>query len=93
MIDLGANVDCSPEQMVQFALMGAAITMANADNSDKLPSVALLNVGAESIKGNDQTRKTHELMQNVQNIRYDGFIEGNDVFKGDVDVIVEEVDN
>ncbi len=88
MIDLGANVDCSPEQMVQFALMGAAITMANADNTDKLPSVALLNVGSESIKGNEQTKNTHELMQKVHNINYLGFIEGNDVFKGDVDVIV-----
>lgn len=88
MIDLGANVDCSPEQMVQFALMGAAITMANSNTTDRLPSVALLNVGSESIKGNDQTRKTHELMQNVHKIDYLGFIEGNDVFNGNVDVIV-----
>ena len=88
LIDLGANVDCSPEQMVQFAQMGAAITMANSPDATQRPTVALVNVGSESIKGNEQTRKTHELMQTITDIDYRGFIEGNEVFKGDIDVIV-----
>ncbi len=88
MIDLGANVDCSPEQMVQFAQMGAAITMANEPDSMHVPTVALVNIGSEAIKGNEQTRKTHELMQAVKDIDYRGFIEGNEVFHGNIDVIV-----
>ena len=87
LIDLGANVDCSPMQLYQFAQMGAAITMAN-DNSIDKPSVALVNIGTEAIKGNEQTRKTHELLCQSSEIDYKGFIEGHEVYQGLVDVIV-----
>jgi glycerol-3-phosphate acyltransferase PlsX len=87
MIDLGANVDCTPEQLYQFAHMGAAITQANQSETYK-PTVALLNIGSESIKGNEQTRQTHELLLSSELIDYQGFIEGNKVYQGTVDVIV-----
>ena len=87
LIDLGANVDCSPEQLTQFAQMGAALVQAIREN-DRLPTVALLNIGSEAIKGNEQTRQTHELLQRATDIDYQGYIEGNEIYHGKVDVIV-----
>jgi len=87
LIDLGANVDCSPEQLFQFAQMGSALVKAISEK-DIEPTVALLNIGSESIKGNDQTKHTHELLSRSTDLNYLGFIEGNEVYTGNVDIIV-----
>ena len=87
MIDLGANVDCSPEQLTQFAQMGAALVRALREDEVK-PTVALLNIGSEAIKGNEQTRQTHELLERAADIDYQGYIEGDEIYHGKVDVIV-----
>ncbi len=84
-LDLGANVDSSPEQLLQFALMGAALTSA-VDNKPA-PSVALLNVGEEVIKGDGRVKEAAMLISQ-SNLNYVGFVEGDAVFKGSVDVIV-----
>ncbi|MGH8472695.1 MAG: phosphate acyltransferase, partial [Gammaproteobacteria bacterium] len=80
-----ANVDSSPEQLLQFALMGAALTSA-VDNKPA-PSVALLNVGEEEIKGDGRVKEAAMLISQ-SNLNYVGFVEGDAVFKGSVDVIV-----
>ncbi len=84
-LDLGANVDSSPEQLLQFALMGAALTSA-VDNKPA-PSVALLNVGEEEMKGDGRVKEAAMLISQ-SNLNYVGFAEGDAVFKGSVDVIV-----
>ncbi|MGH8542653.1 MAG: phosphate acyltransferase PlsX [Gammaproteobacteria bacterium] len=84
-LDLGANVDSSAEQLLQFALMGAALTSA-VDNKPA-PSVALLNVGEEEIKGDGRVKEAAMLISQ-SNLNYVGFVEGDAVFKGSVDVIV-----
>ncbi len=85
LLDLGANVDSSSEQLFQFAVMGAELTSA-VDNKPN-PSVALLNVGAEEIKGNDRVKQAAALLAN-SHLNYVGFVEGNDIYSGKVDVIV-----
>lgn len=84
-LDLGANVDPSSEQLFQYAVMGAELTSA-VDNV-KNPSVALLNVGAEEIKGNDRVKQAAVLLTE-SHLNYVGFVEGNDIYAGKVDVIV-----
>jgi phosphate acyltransferase len=84
-LDLGANVDSTPEQLLQFALMGVALTSA-VDNKPA-PSVALLNVGVEEIKGHDQVKGAAALLTQ-SNLNYVGFVEGDDIYEGAVDVIV-----
>lgn len=84
-LDLGANVDSTPEQLLQFALMGVALTSA-VDNKPA-PSVALLNVGVEEIKGHDQVKDAAALLAH-SNLNYVGFVEGDDIYEGAVDVIV-----
>ena len=85
MLDLGANVDSSSEQLFQFAVMGSELSSA-VDHKDK-PSVGLLNVGAEDIKGNDRVKQASILLQE-SHLNYVGFVEGDDIFTGEVDVIV-----
>ncbi len=84
-LDLGANVDSSSEQLLQFAIMGSQLTSA-VENKDN-PTVALLNVGEEEIKGNDRVKQASVLLAE-SNLNYIGFVEGNDLYSGDVDVIV-----
>lgn len=85
LLDLGANVDCSAEQLLQFAVMGsAAVQLGGVSN----PRVALLNVGVESIKGNQQVRQAAELLVGLENINYIGYIEGDGVYRGEADVVV-----
>jgi phosphate acyltransferase len=86
LLDLGANVDCTPEQMLQFAIMGSALVSA-ADGIES-PKVALLNIGTEDMKGNELVQQTAELLANQDSVNYVGFAEGGDIFKGAVDVIV-----
>ena len=85
MLDLGANVDCSAEHLVQFALMGAALVSV-IDGTDR-PSVGLLNVGEEVIKGNDTVKLAGEMLR-ASHLNFYGNVEGDDIFKGTTDVIV-----
>lgn len=85
MLDLGANVDCSPEHLVQFAMMGAALVTSLGGESR--PSIGLLNVGEEIIKGNETVKQAGELLR-ATSLNFVGNVEGNDIFKGTVDVIV-----
>ena len=84
-LDLGANIDCKAEHLYQFAVMGSVLAMILDDKSN--PSVGLLNVGQEAIKGNIQVKEAHDLLKN-NNINYVGFVEGDDIFCGNIDVIV-----
>jgi glycerol-3-phosphate acyltransferase PlsX len=85
LLDLGANVDSTSEQLFQFAVMGAELT--SAVNNKPNPSVALLNIGAEEIKGNDRVKQAATLLSQ-SHLNYAGFVEGNDIYTGKVDVIV-----
>ena len=85
-LDLGANVDSTPEQLFQFAVM--ASTCAEAIDHISNPSVGLLNIGSEDIKGNEQVKKTAELLSQTTALNYVGFVEGNDIFYGKTDIVV-----
>jgi phosphate acyltransferase len=85
MLDLGANVDCEPEHLLQFAVMGAALV--SALGGGERPSVGLLNIGEESIKGNDTVKQAGELLR-ASGLNFQGNVEGNDIYKGTVDVVV-----
>lgn len=84
-LDLGANVDCSPEQLYQFAVMGSALY--GALNHNERPSVGLLNIGSEDIKGNETVKAAGELLK-ASRLNFYGNVEGNDIYKGTVDVVV-----
>ncbi|MHB8920572.1 MAG: phosphate acyltransferase PlsX [Halothiobacillus sp.] len=84
-LDLGANVECNAEHLFQFAVMGSVLVEAYDDNP--APRVGLLNVGAEAIKGNDTVKAAAVLLE-AGPINYIGFVEGDDIYKGDVDVVV-----
>ena len=85
LLDLGANVDCSAEHLYQFALMG--VVAAEALGVEH-PRVALLNVGTEDVKGNQQVKLAASLLQQAQGLNYIGFIEGDGLYRGDADVVV-----
>lgn len=84
-LDLGANVDSSAEHLLQFAVMGSVLTKA-VDNIER-PTVGLLNIGEEEIKGNEQVKEAAKLLA-TSNLNYVGFVEGDDIYKGTVDVVV-----
>ena len=84
-LDLGANVDCTAEHLFQFAVMGSVLASA-VYGLDK-PRVGLLNIGEEEIKGNDQVKEAARLLAG-SSLNYIGFVEGDDVYKGGVDVVV-----
>ena len=85
MLDLGANVDSSSEELFRFAVMGSVL--ASAIDGKESPTVALLNIGEEEIKGNDRVKQTALLLENSA-LNYHGFVEGGDIFKAVVDVVV-----
>lgn len=85
LLDLGANVDCSAEQLYQFALMGVVASEAAGVVN---PRVALLNVGTEEIKGNQQVKLAATLLQQAVGLNYIGFIEGDGLYRGEADVVV-----
>jgi phosphate acyltransferase len=85
-LDLGANVDSSAEHLLQFAVMGSVLTEA-VDNIPN-PSVYLLNIGEEEIKGNEQVKKTAQLLTHLKIINYKGYIEADAIFQGEADVVV-----
>ena len=84
-LDLGANVDCTPEQLMQFGIMGAMLV--SAVQHKERPSVGLLNIGVEDIKGNDTVKKAAELLR-ASGLNFYGNVEGDDIFKGTTDVVV-----
>lgn len=88
-LDLGANVDCSAEHLLQFAVMGSALVAAATGRKE--PSVGLLNVGEEVIKGSEVIKKAGVLLRNAANtgdLNFFGNIEGDDIFKGTTDIVV-----
>ena len=85
MLDLGANADCTPEQLLQFAIMGSMLTTAHTKK--KKPTIGLLNIGSEEIKGNEVVKQAAILIKN-SHLNFYGNVEGNDIFKGTTDVVV-----
>ncbi len=85
MLDLGANVDCTPDHLLQFGIMGAAL--AAVTEHREAPSVGLLNIGEEAIKGNDIVKQAGELLA-ASSLNFYGNVEGDDIYKGTVDVVV-----
>lgn len=85
LLDLGANVDCSPEHLLQFGIMGASLVAA-IEHRDR-PTVGILNIGEEEIKGNDVVKRAAELLA-VSGLNFVGNVEGDGVYKGGADVIV-----
>ncbi|MCG5074601.1 phosphate acyltransferase PlsX [Paraburkholderia tagetis] len=85
MLDLGANVDCEPQHLLQFAEMGHALVAA-LEGKDR-PTIGLLNIGEEVIKGNETIKRAGELLR-ASTLNFRGNVEGNDIYKGTVDVIV-----
>lgn len=85
MLDLGANVDCNAEHLLQFALMGSVL--ADAVDNNHQPRIGLLNIGEEEIKGNEQVKEAARLLAGSP-LNYSGYAEGDDIYKGTFDVIV-----
>ena len=88
-LDLGANVDCTPEHLLQFAVMGSALVAAVGGNEE--PTVGLLNIGEEAIKGSETIKLAAELLRaagQAGQINFHGNVEGNDIFVGTTDIVV-----
>ncbi len=88
-LDLGANVDCTPEHLLQFAVMGSALVAAVEGKEE--PSVGLLNIGEEAIKGSETIKRAGELLREAAaagHLNFHGNVEGNDIFKGTTDIVV-----
>jgi glycerol-3-phosphate acyltransferase PlsX len=88
-LDLGANVDCTAEHLLQFAMMGSALV--SVLKNEDAPSVGLLNIGEEAIKGNEVIKRAGELLRaaaKAGDLNFYGNVEGNDIFKGVVDIVV-----
>lgn len=85
MLDLGANVDCTPEHLLQFAVMGASLVAA-VEQKDR-PSVGLLNIGEEAIKGNEVVKQAAELLR-ASGLNFIGNVEGDGIYRGAADIIV-----
>jgi len=88
-LDLGANVDCTPEHLLQFALMGSALVAAVEGKAE--PTVGLLNIGEEIIKGSETIKRAAELLRQAAaegQLNFHGNVEGNDIFKGTTDIVV-----
>jgi len=84
-LDLGANVDCTAEQLMQFGVMGAMLVSA-VEHRDR-PTVGLLNIGVEDIKGNETVKRAAELLR-ASGLNFHGNVEGDDIYKGTTDVVV-----
>lgn len=88
-LDVGANIGSDAKQLIEFAIMGEAFQ--SAVYGVKKPTVGLLNIGSEDIKGNDEVREAHALLREEKlPINYHGFVEGDDIAKGTVDVVVTD---
>ena len=84
-LDMGANVDCTAEHLLQFGIMGAMLVSAVDQNSN--PSIGLLNIGEENIKGNDMVKQAADLIRD-SHLNFYGNVEGDDIFKGTTDVVI-----
>src|SRR2546426_216763 len=84
-LDLGANVDCTAEQLMQFGVMGAMLVAA-VEHKER-PTVGLLNIGVEDIKGNETVKRAGELLR-TSGLNFHGNVEGDDIYKGTTDVVV-----
>ncbi len=87
MLDLGANLECTPENLAEFALMGSVL--AQSVEGIESPSIGLLNIGTEAVKGNETVKRASQLIAESR-LNYYGFVEGNDIYKGTVNVIVTD---
>lgn len=89
-LDLGANIECNEKNLSDFACMGSALFKSLFES--KRPRIALLNVGMEENKGNDILKKTYSILKNnkIKNFEFCGYIEGNHIMEGNVDVIVTD---
>ena len=89
-LDLGANIECNEKNLVDFSLMGSALHKSLFENED--PKVALLNIGSEEIKGNNIIKNTYQILNENKNqlFKFNGYIEGNQIMDGDVNVIVTD---
>jgi glycerol-3-phosphate acyltransferase PlsX len=87
-LDLGANIECSPLNLVQFALMGEAF--AACSFGIERPTVGLLNVGSEEMKGHAGVQEAFQQLRALQNFNFHGFVEGNDIMAGTTDVVVTD---
>lgn len=85
-LDLGANIDCTAEQLFQFAVMGAVLVSA-LENKHR-PSIGLLNIGSEAIKGTEAIKSASKLISQSTELNYFGFVEGNDIYNAKVDLVV-----
>ena len=88
LLDVGANADCKPEHMAQFAVMGDAY--ARAVLGTEHPAVGLMSIGEEEAKGNELTKEAFPLLRGLGSLNFVGNVEGRDVFTGDVDVIITD---
>ncbi|GAB6067531.1 phosphate acyltransferase PlsX [Methylothermus subterraneus] len=86
-LDMGANVDCTAEHLYQFAVMG--YELVRAVENTQAPRVGLLNIGEEEIKGNEQVKQAAKLLANSY-LNFVGYVEGDDIFMGDVDIVVTD---
>jgi glycerol-3-phosphate acyltransferase PlsX len=87
-LDLGANIECSPTNLVQFALMGEAFA-SKIFGIDK-PTVGLLNVGSEEIKGHAGVQEAFQMLRGITDFNFHGFVEGGDIMAGTTDVVVTD---
>ncbi len=89
-LDLGANIECNEKNLIDFACMGSALFKSLFEN--EVPNTALLNVGLEEYKGNEVLKKTYNILKEskIKNFNFQGYIEGNHIMDGDVDVIVTD---
>jgi len=89
-LDLGANIECNDKNLVDFSIMGSSLFKSLYPNDDAV--VALLNVGSEELKGNHIIKKAYQKLQNIKNknFRFNGYIEGNNIMDGEVNVIVTD---
>ena len=89
-LDVGANISCDAQRLVEFAILGAAFH--HAVNGSSRPTVGLLNVGSEEEKGHEEVREAHRMLREMSSLELDyrGFVEGDDIAKGTVDVVVTD---
>ena len=87
MLDLGANIDCTAEHLLQFAIMGSVLAQSVDENPT--PTIGLLNIGSEAMKGNETVKAASQLLEKTS-LNYIGFIEGDDIYTGKVDVVVSD---
>jgi glycerol-3-phosphate acyltransferase PlsX len=89
-LDLGANIECSSKNLVDFSIMGVSLYKSLYPN--EIPNAALLNIGSEEVKGNETIKETFQILneKKLKNFKFSGYIEGNELMNGDVNVIVSD---